>query len=242
MKRFLTLALLFCLILNGLFAQKKPKNKAQSSLAIETGVPIFKKEGQTFPIPLNLEFQKIKKRWGLGVALGLAYDTYLYGDCNRRVETGSYAEPEHSSVFSGGFVGVYCENRHLLNVKPSIFSSYYFFQSKKVNLFVKMGLTVNILGLYRRTSESFQVDPQPDSLGRYKVLNGDPIHSVQNGHLWHFNNVDLMSGLGMNYTINKQTSLRFALQSEVNIPFQTQSLYPEKTVLVSMLCGLSFKI
>lgn len=242
MKRFLTLALLFCFLMNGLFAQKTRKNPPQSFLTLETGLSFNAKPNYNFSIPLNIEFQRVKNKWGLGVALGLDIDQYSEGDCNNRFETGAYAKLGNG--LNGGFGNIYhyCKTTRILNFKPSVFGSHYFLQKRKVNLFAKLGLTTSILELDHISGEYFEYDPQSYSSGFYKITNGDPIHRTSNYHYWEIQSVDLLSGLGMNYTLNKRTSLRLTLQTEVNIPFLTRFLYEDKGFWVTGLCGLSFKI
>lgn len=245
MKRFLTLVLLFCLISNGLFAQKNRKNETQSFITVETGLSFSAEPVQNFSMPFNIEFQKIKNKWGFGAALGLDYDRYFYGNCNKRFETGSYDKlSAYLGNSSSGNMYHYCITSIRLNFKPSVFGSYYFFQKGKTNLFLKMGSSLNVLDLSHTTGEYFEYDPQSNSLGTgfYKITNGGPIHIVTNRRFWGINNIDLLSGLGMNYTFNKRTSLRFTLQSEVNIPFLSRFLYEDKGFLITGLCGLSFKI
>ena len=122
MKRLST-ALLLLFIANSLVAQRNSNKRTQSFLSVETGVPIVVPRFHTFPIPLTIEYQRQKKRWALGVGLGLEYDKDAYGDCQRRVSVGT------SLRFLGPYPYPYipyCETSQYLNLKPSVFGNYYF--------------------------------------------------------------------------------------------------------------------
>jgi hypothetical protein len=240
MKRFLTLALLFCFLMNGLFAQNNSENEIQSVIIVETGLSFSVQPSSNFSMPLNVEFQRVKKKWGFGAALGLDFDKYSEGDCNRRLEVGTYVQfRDPGNVHD---LGVYCYNSNYLNLKPSVFGSYYFLQKKKLNLFAKIGLTGNILNIFHSKGTFYEFDTTTDTFGleTHKVINSGPIQLKRNGHSWTFDNINLLSGLGLNYSLNKRTSLRFTLQSEVKMLFLSK--YDDKKFLFLGLCGLSFKI
>lgn len=240
MKRFLTLVLLFCLLINGLFAQEKRKSTPQSFLTIETGLSYSTELTPNFSMPFNIEFQRVKKKWGFGAALGLDFDKYSEGDCNRRLEVGTYVQFRDHGNFRD--LEFYCKKNNYLNFKPSVFGSYYFFQKKKLNFFAKIGLTGTILNIFHSDGKFYQFDTTTDTFGLYthKVINSGPIQRKSNSHSWTFDNINLLSSLGLNYALNKRTNLRFTLQSEAKVLFLSK--YDDKKFLFSGLCGLSFKI
>lgn len=240
MKSFTIVSFLFFCMINGLFAQKNRKNEVQSFITVETGLSFSAEPVQNFSMPFNIEFQRIKKKWGFGAALGLDFDKYSGGDCNRRLEVGTYVQfRDPGNVHD---LGVYCYNGGYLNFKPSVFGSYYFLQKKKLNLFAKIGLTGNILTLFHSDGKFYQFDTTIDTFGLYthKVINSGPIQLKRNGHLWTFDNINFLGSLGLNYALNKRTNLRFTLQSEAKVLFLSK--YDDKKFLFSGLCGLSFKI
>ena len=226
MKPFLTLVLLTFLITNSLLAQKKTKNTPQSWLAIEVGAPIIVKQNTISKFPLNIEFQKRKNNWGIGAALGLEYGKYLSGDCNRRVEVGTpvrFRDPGNTQLYNK--YEAYCSKYQVYTFKPSVFGNFYFLQRRKINLFAKLGLTANIWSLSRTVGEYYEYDTNNISttLVTHEVINTGPIHLVHTYQSWGINKVDLLSGLGLNYVLNKRTTFRMTLQSEVNVPFLTKN-------------------
>ena len=140
MTRCFLLILLSCLMTNGLFAQKKSIKTPQSLLTLEIGLPIKIKQGQYFPIPINIEWQCVKNKWGLGAALGFEYNNDASGDCSKRLEVGSVVK-----FFPGNIAPIkyapYCDRSQHLYFKPSVFASYYFLKKKKWQLFAQLGVT-----------------------------------------------------------------------------------------------------
>jgi hypothetical protein len=210
MKSFTIVSFLFFCMINGLFAQKNRKNESQSFITVETGLSFSTELVQNFSMPLNVEFQRTKKKWGFGAALGLDFDKYSGGDCNRRLEVGTYVQFRDPTNI--GDLGYYCFNSNYLNLKPSVFGSYYFLQKKKLNLFAKIGLIGNILTLFHSDGKFYQFDTTIDTFGLYthKVINSGPIQLKRNGHSWTFDNINLLSSLGLNYSLNKRANLRFS--------------------------------
>jgi hypothetical protein len=210
MKRLSTiLCLLF--VANSLFAQKKSQRTPQYFLSIETGAPILNTTYQNLPIPLNIEYQRQKKQWGFGASLALQYNTYSSGDCSKRIPVGTYLYI--AGYFSAPY-NAYCETSQYLAVKPSLFSSYYFLQKKKYNLFAKLGGIANIPVFTHKKGEFYEIDVQINGGTTIQVINSGPIHisgKVKSNRLTH---IGLLSGLGGNYFLNKRTALRFSLQSE----------------------------
>jgi hypothetical protein len=245
MKRFFMLVLLLNLVVVGLYAQKKSKNSIQSFLTIETGASFPLDQTQNFSIPFNIEFQRIKKKWSFGAAIGLDFDKYSWGDCNRREEVGS---TKPFSLLNGSFLippfQYYCINDKYFTIKPTVFGSYTFFQKKKVNVFAKMGVAVPILKIFHYAGEFYEYEAKMDSLGLYtfKVTNPGPIHLVKNRHLWNIDHLEMIGSLGLNYAFNKRINLRFTLQSVTKLFLFDSYDSDEKRVLFSGLCGLSFKI
>jgi hypothetical protein len=214
MKRLSTiLVLLF--IAHNLFAQRKSRNAPQSFWAIETGVPILNKTDAHFPIPLNIEWQRKNKQWGFGANIALQYDRYSWGDCSIRPINTGFLGLGFSNTVNTTFYHPYCETSQYLNLKPSIFGSYYFLQKKRLNFFAKLGGIVNIPILEHEEGEYSQIEEQHiGSTVKYIVKDAGPIHIKRNLYLNQTTRIGLLSGLGVNYFLNKRTSLRFTLQSE----------------------------
>lgn len=236
MKRLLTALLLFS-IANNLFAQKKSQKTPQYFLSIETGAPILNTTYQNFPIPLNIEYQRKKKQWGFGASLAVQYDTDSYGDCSKRIPVGTHLR------FLGNYTApylLYCETSQYLAAKPSLFSSYYFLQKKKYNLFAKLGGIANMPVLTHQEGEFYEIDVQINGGTTIQVINSGPIHisgKVKSNRLTH---IGLLSGLGGNYFLNKRTALRFSLQSEwYSGAFKDNT---DSGLLLFALAGVTIKI
>ncbi len=240
MKRILTLILLLLLVVCGLFAQKKSTNKVYSLFTLETGMNYCAKPHPNFSMPLNIEFQRVKKKFGLGAAIGLDFDQYSFGDCNRRVELNSFVILKDKGNF-GNFLA-YCSNDRNLNIKPSFFGSFIFLQKKKMSIFTKIGFGASILKVFRYSGEYYEYEAKIENFGlyTYRVINQGPIHRVNYTHSWGIDNIDFLSSLGLNYVINKRLNLCFTVQSETKLPILNQ--YNEKGVLFSGLCGFSLKL
>jgi hypothetical protein len=232
MKRLSTILLLL-FIAHSVFAQRKSRNAPQSFLAIETGVPILNKNHSDFLIPLNIEWQRKKKQWGFGASIGLQYDRYSSGDCSRRYTVNSIRDVT-------GFVDSYryrpyCETSQYLDLNPTIFGSYYFIQKKKLNVFVKLGCVGNIPIIARKEGEYYEVETLPN--GSMIVKNPDPIHISKNIPTYQKTRIGLLSGLAVNYFLNKRTALRFTLQSELYSHY-----WNNDGSLLFALGGITFKI
>jgi hypothetical protein len=237
MKRLSTILVLLC-IANNLFAQRQSRNTPQSFLAIETGVPIFIKSFANFPIPLNIEWQRKNKQWGLGANIALQYDRYSSGDCSVRPINPDFLGLAFSNTFSTTFYLPYCETTQYLNLKPSIFGSYYFLQKKRLNFFAKSGGIINIPILEHTEGEYYEIDEQHiGNTVKYSVKDVGPIHRKSNVR---FNRarIGLLSGLGVNYFLNKRTALRLTLQSELYDYYWDNGV----DLLFFALGGITFKI
>jgi hypothetical protein len=213
MKRVLTVLLLL-FIANSLAAQRKSANKVQSFLSIETGVPIVVPSFQTFPIPLTIEYQWQKKRWGLGAGLGLTYDRNSSGDCSKRTITkgqdlgfyGPYPYPYFP----------YCATSQYLNLKPSIFGSYYFLQKRKMQLFAKLGGVADVPIFKDIRGEYYQIEVITDIGTTIKVIDAGPIylHNYDSYYQKPLTRIGLLYGIGGQYALNKKMAVRFSCQSE----------------------------
>ena len=241
MTRCFLLILLSCLMTNGLFAQKKNIKTPQSLLTLEIGLPIKTRQGQHFPIPINIEWQYVKNKWGLGAALGVEYNNDASGDCSKRLEIGSVVkfDPGNGAPIK---YAPYCNRLQELFFKPSLFASYYFLKKKKWQLFAQLGLKCSIWSWYRDSGDYYEFETTTSSTNvvTHKVINPNPIYFARTRRSWNIGNIDLLSRIGMNYALNKRMSVRFTLQSETNIPFLNK--YDEKGVFLSGLCGLTYKL
>jgi hypothetical protein len=231
MKRLSTIFLLL-FIVNTLLAQKKSRNGPQSFMAIETGLPIINRSYAHLPIPLNIEWQRKNRRWGLGASIALQYDRESSGDCSNRtltINTGRY-------LGNFGPYFPYCETLQNLNLKPSIFGAYYFVQKKRFSVFAKLGGIANIPILAHQDGEYYKVETTQVMGTTITAIDAGPIHIKGNGFL-NQTRIGLLSGLGVNYFLNKRTALRFTLQSESYCNY-----WPNGGSLVFALGGINFKI
>lgn len=238
MKRVFT-ALLLLFIANSLAAQRKSANKIQSFLSIETGVPMVVPSFQTFPIPLTIEYQRQKKRWGGGVGLGITYDRNSHGDCSKRIPAGTplrllgnYSYPYLS----------YCENSQSLNLKPSIFGVYYFLQKPKMQLFAKLGGVANVPIFHDKQGEYYEIEAIANGGMANQVINAGPIYlrNYDYYQLKVLTHIGLLYGIGGQYALNKRTALRFSVQSEwYSDYFKNNS---QNGSLASALGGVMIKI
>jgi hypothetical protein len=231
MKRLSTILLLL-FIANNLVAQKKSKNAPQSFLAIETGVLMLNKTYAHFPIPLNIEWQRKKKEWAFGASMALQYDRYSSGDCSNRTITmgrflGNFPYPYIS----------YCETIQYLDLKPTVFGSYSFLQKKSWHLFAKLGGIADIPILTHQNGEFYQIELTQSFPTTIKVIDAGPIHINRNIPSYRTTRIGLLSGLGVNYALNKRTALRFTLQSEWYSDYSDNG-----GSLLFALGGISFKI
>lgn len=238
MKRLST-ALLLLFIANSLAAQRKSTNKTQSFLSIETAVPIVVPNFCTFPIPLTIEYQRQKKRWALGVGLGLEYDKDSYGDCSKRVSVGTPLR------FLGQYPYPYipyCETSQYLNLKPSIFGNYYFLQQRKIQLFAKLGSVVSVPVFKDKRGEYYEIEETRNQGTVITVVNVGPIYLhnydyYQQKTPTHFG---LLYGVGGQYAVNKKTALRLVFQSEWYSDYFNDG--NQNGFLISALVGLTIKI
>jgi hypothetical protein len=197
------------LIANNLLAQKKSKNAWQSFVAIETGLPIVNTPYPYFKIPLNIEFERRKKYWGFGANIGLQYSRDSWGDCSERiVNTGRDLNNFINSYRP------YCETLQYLNLKPSIFGSYYFLQKKKFNLFTRLGIMADVPILTHQRGAFYEINTQNMGGTSVQVINAGPIYINRNIPSFQAMRIGSLSNLGVNYGLNKRITLRFNLQSE----------------------------
>jgi hypothetical protein len=231
MKRLSTILLLL-FIANSLIAQKKSKNVWQSFIAIETGLPMVNTTYSHFPIPLNIEGQRKKKQWGFGISIALQYDRYSSGDCSNH------------TIMTGRFLGnfpypyiPYCETFQYLDLKPTVFGSYSFLQKKSWHLFAKLGGVADIPILTHQNGEFYQIEVSQSFPISIKVIDAGPIYLNRNIPSYQTNRVGLLSGLGVNYFLNKRTALRFTLQSEWYSNYSDDG-----GSLLFALGGINFKI
>lgn len=239
MKRVLT-ALLLLFIANSLAAQRKSSKKTQSFLAIETGVPIVVPTFHNFPIPLTFEYQRQKKRWGLGASLALQYDKKSSGNCaERRITKGQ------DLSFFGSYPYPYlpyCETAQSLGLKPSIFGSYYFLQKRKMQLFAKLGGVADVPIFNDKRGEYYEIEATINGGTTLKVINVGPIF-LRNYDYYQqkpLTRIGLLYGIVSQYTLNKQTALRFSFQSEwYSDYFKNNS---QSGSLISALGGVTIKI
>ncbi len=239
MKRILTLALLFNCVVCGLFAQKKSKNTVESFLSIELGVPMKLNTYDHFPIPLNIEFQKKKTKWGFGASLAAQYDRYFFGDCNTRIPVGTYLVERDLGGISST-IRPYCKTLQYLSLKPSIFGSYYFLRKKRWNMFAKLGLAANIQIFQRKKGDYYEVEVNQVTGRTSQVINSGSLHFERSTTFFEFRNIALLGGMGFNYFLNNRSALRFTIQPEKNmLLFQNNT---NKGYLIFGLGGISFKI
>jgi hypothetical protein len=211
MKRLSTILVLL-LIAHNLFAQRKSRNDPQSFMAVEIGVPILNKTNFQFPIPLNLEFQRKNNKWGLGVNIALQYDKYSSGyRSNNNVTVGQ--QIRFTGIYPYPYVP-YHETLQFLNLKPSVFGSYYFVRQKKFNSFIKLGTIIDIPILEHQNGEFYEIEIQQNIFNTINVKDAGPIHINRNIPSYQTRQIGLLSGFGVNYFLNKRAALRFTLQSE----------------------------
>lgn len=240
MKRFLTLVLLFCLLINGLFAQEKTENRRDTTITIESGISLKHTTRDRFPIPLNFELQKRAEKWGWGASLSIQYDRKSWGDCNKRFAVGTFLDWSIEIRNPSNVLRAYCESFHYLSVKPTVFGSCYFLEKKKWNMFVKIGLLANLDIEEWIKGDYFEIENNTISSSFVKVIKSEPVRVVQKTPLFQLNNIGFLSGLGCNYFLNEKTAIRFTVQPELNTSLFIKTY--NKGYLIFVLGGLSFKI
>jgi hypothetical protein len=207
MKRLSTILLLLC-VANSLFAQRTKKNAAQSFLSVDIGIPIYNTTFAQFAIPIVIEWQKKKKHLGFGASVALEYDKSSWGDCARRIPMGTYLR-DVSAIM--GSLRAYCVTYQDLGIKPALFSNYYLFHDKKWHLWAKVGVIADVNVLHHQEGKFYEIDTTG------QVIKSEPIHINRKIDTYKGIDVGLLSGLAANYALNKQTALRFTLQSELYI-------------------------
>jgi hypothetical protein len=207
MKRLSTILVLLC-VANNLFAQRTKKNAAQSFLSVDIGVPIYNTTFAKFAIPVAIEWQRRKKHLGFGASVALEYGKTSWGDCARRIPIGTYLR-DVSAIM--GSLRAYCVTYQYLGIKPALFGNYYLFQDKKRYLQAKIGAITNINVLHHQEGEFYEMGTNG------QVIQSGPIHINRKIDTYKGIDVGLLSGLAANYALNKQTALRFTLQSELYI-------------------------
>jgi hypothetical protein len=236
MKRLMT-AFLLLFITNSLAAQRKSLNKTQSFLSIETGVPIAVPKSQSFPIPLTFEYQRQKKRWALGAGLGLQYDKNSWGDCSKRFVVGTPLRATYIILYYPYLP--YCETEQSLELKPSVFGSYYFLQKRKIQVFAKFGGVMSVPIFNDKRGEYYEFGARVSG-GIQEVIDAGPISLSNYGSLNTAINYGFLYGVGGKYALNKQIALRFSLQSEWYSDYFRNNT--NRGSLVSILGGLTIKI
>jgi hypothetical protein len=211
MKRLSTILVLLC-ITHNLFAQRTKKNAAQSFLSVDIGVPIYTTTFAKFPIPLAIEWQRKKKRFGFGASIALEYDKTSWGDCTKRISVGTYLLER--DTYQQGSLRWYCVSYQTLGIKPSIFGYYYLLENKKWRLWTKMGAIADLNILTHEEGEAYEVEIKNGAGTTIQVIKSEPIHISRNIETQGIS-VGLLNGLGANYALNKRTALRFTLQSEL---------------------------
>jgi hypothetical protein len=235
MKRLSTILLLLC-IANSLFAQKTKENPAQSFLSIDIGVPIYTTTFAKFPIPLDIEWQRKKKRLGFGASVALEYDKTSWGDCTKRISVGTYLLER--DTYQQGTLRWYCVNYQTLEIKPSIFGYYYLLENKKWRLWTKIGAIADLNILTHEEGEAYEVEIKNGSGTTIQVIKSEPMHISRNIEPYNKGiNLGLLSGLGANYALNNRTALRFTLQSELYSHY-----WNNDGSLLFALGGITFKI
>jgi hypothetical protein len=227
MKRLATILLLLFLGYN-LFAQKTKKNAAQSFLSVDIGISIYSTTFSKFPIPLAVEWQKKKKHLGFGASVALEYGKTSWGDCARRIPIGTYLRDVSAII---GSLRAYCVTYQDLGIKPALFGNYYLFHDKKWHLWTKIGVIADVNVLHHQEGEFYEIDTNG------QVIKSEPIHINQNLETYKGINLGLLSGLAANYALNKQTALRFTLQSELFIRNNNRN-----NLLLFALVGVTRKI
>jgi hypothetical protein len=239
MKRVLT-ALLLLFVANSLTAQRKSTKKTLSFLSIETGVPLVVPNFHYFPIPLNIEYQRQKKRWGLGVALSFQYDRNSYGDCSKRVPVGTPIRFADNYIYLPYLP--YCETAQYVGLKPSIFGSYYFLQKRKIQLFAKFGGVADVLIYNEKRGEYYQLEGITNLNTSINVIDAGPISLRNHGYLQQkgLTHFGLLYGISGQYALNKRNALRFSFQGEWYGDYLKNK--GNRGSLVSILGGWTIKI
>jgi hypothetical protein len=211
MKRLSTILVLLCVV-NSLFAQRTKKNAAQSFLSIDISVPIYNTTFAKLPIPLAIEWQRKKKRFGFGISIALEYDKNSRGDCSKRIPIGTYL---YEAASPPGTLRWYCVTYQTLGVKPSVFGSYYLLENKQWRLWTKLGAIAEKKVLVHQEGEAYEVEIKTGAGTTIQVIKSEPIHINRNIEPYKGIKWGLLSGLGANYALNKRTALRFTIQSEL---------------------------
>lgn len=196
MKRFLTLVLLFCLLINELFAQKKTDNPIQPYFALMTGyatIPVGN------AISINSEYQYRYKKIGIGAGLGIEYATSKNGGLGLRYPVGEVLyrwNPSGHNAFQS--------TEHWLNIVPSLVGYYYLGQKQKWEGFFKSGIIANYNAWYSYNGLEYKTD-----------LAGKVIEEGFTPASQTINSIDLQSinwliGGGVQYQMSKTTSFRMS--------------------------------
>ena len=194
MKRFWTLALLFCLFVNGLLAQKKEiEETIQPAFSVMFGYAAIK--SRTI-IPLSLEYQLRHKNFAIAVGLNTEYQTYHSG-LGFQYRIGDTIDFYNPSVPT-----VYKSTEHWLNILPSLLGYYYLGKKGKLEGFFKAGIVANYVAWYSREALEYKID----NTGKILDTKYTPVSQTTNSI--DLQSINWLIGGGILYNFNKKTALR----------------------------------
>ncbi len=194
MKRFLTLVLLLCLVVDGLLAQKKAENAIQPYFAIMSGYTAIS-FGRIFP--LNFEYQYRYKKIGIGVGFTSEYAKYSYGSLKHLYEVGTIAQSN-----SAAYNLAYQAKQQWINLAPSLLGYYYLGKKKKWEGFFKTGIVANYNAWYAYKGFEYRLGSEGKVVDKGPILVETTINSID------LQSINWIIGGGVQYTLNRKTALR----------------------------------
>lgn len=193
MKRFLTLVLLFCLVANGLLAQKKADKGIQTYFALKLGYTVAS-AGKA--LSFNMEYQFRNEKIGIGVGFGVEYATYNGEGLHLRYPVGHYVYGWKPFVPT-----IYQSNEQQINMAPSLLGYYYLRPKKRWEGFFKTGIVANYNAWYDYKGLAYKTDNE----GKVTDLDFTPVN--QTTQSIDLRSINWLIGGGVQYTLNRKTAL-----------------------------------